>query len=96
MSRRAHLGQLNLTQERLQSSVEQLRTSQEQFKQLLPSALSEQLNTLGKDGSSSPTALIDTLMQWYDTLSQKQRVKTWTLIVDFCMLLTAHGTASRD
>jgi hypothetical protein len=96
MSRKAHLAQLNMTQEKLLSSVEQLLTSQGQFKQLLPSPLSEQLSTLGKGGDTSPTALIDTLMQWYGTLSPKQQVKVWTAIVDFCMLLTPHGTPSRD
>lgn len=96
MPRRARLEQLNMTPERCQSSVEQLLTSQEQFKLLLPSAISEQLNMLGKGGDTSPTVLIDTLMQWYDTLSPKQQAKLWMMIVDFCMLLTPHGEPSRD
>jgi len=96
MSRKAHLAQLNMTQEKLLSSVEQLLTSQGQFKQWLPSALSEQLSTLGRGGDTSPMALIDTLMQWYDTCSPKQKAKTWTLILDFCMLLTPAGMPSRN
>jgi len=50
---------------------------------------------LGKDGSEFQTDTIDTLTQWYDTLSTKEKEKFWTLIVDFFMLHTPHGTPSR-
>jgi hypothetical protein len=84
-----------MTAEKLQYLGAQFLTSLGQFQQLLPSALSEQVNMLGKDGSPSLTDTIDTLMQWYDTLSTKEKVKWWTLNLDFFMLHTPHGTPSR-
>jgi hypothetical protein len=33
-------------------------------------------------------------MQWYDTLSEREKAKCWTLIVDFFMLLTPLGEPS--
>lgn len=85
-----------MTLESLRSLKEQLLTSQEQFQELLPSQLSEHLNTLGTGGETSVMESIDTLMQWYDTLSTKQKVKFWTLNLDFLMLGTPLGTPSRE
>lgn len=90
------LGLSNLTVEKLRSIVEGLATSREQFLASLPSQLSEQLNTPGTAGDMSLMDLIDTLMRWYDTLPQRQKVKLWTQILDFSMLLTVLGTPSRD
>jgi ABC-type Mn2+/Zn2+ transport system ATPase subunit len=90
------LGLGKMTPEKLQSIAEGLATSRKQFLEYLPSQLSEQLNMPGTVGDMSMMDLIDTLMQWYDTLQQKHREKLWTLILDFPMLLTLHGTPSRD
>jgi hypothetical protein len=85
-----------MTPESLLSLKAQLLTSQMQLKELLPSVASEQLSTLGTGGVTSMMELIDTLMQWYDTLSPKQREKFWTLSLDFLMLGIAPGTPSRE
>lgn len=50
----------------------------------------------GEAGNESPTVLIDTLMRWYDTSSERDKAKLWTLILDFFMLDTSHGMPSRD
>ena len=96
MRTRALLGHGKMTEERLQSIVGSLLTSRTQWLALLPSPLLEQVNTLGTDGSTSLMDLVDTLMQWYDTLSPKQRVKLWILIVDFLTIGTPVGTPSRE
>ncbi|OYV33226.1 MAG: hypothetical protein B7Z80_24700 [Rhodospirillales bacterium 20-64-7] len=90
------LGLLNMTKENLLSIVEGLATSRGQFLSSLPFPSSALENTHGPAGDMSMMALIDTLMQWYDTLPQRQKVKLWTQILDFSMLLTLHGTPSRD
>lgn len=96
MSRKAALrGLEKTTEENLLCIVESYLTSRAQSLALLPSPILEQLNTLGKDGSTSPTALIDTLMQWYDTCSSKERTKFWTMSLDLLMLPTLLGTPSR-
>jgi hypothetical protein len=41
-------------------------------------------------------ATIDTLMHWYDTLPLKQKVKFWTLSLDFITISTQFGTPSRE
>lgn len=83
-----------MTKKRSRSIEDCLFNSQEQFKKLLPSALSEQINILGKTGDTSAMDLIDTLMLYYDTLPKRHQVKLWTVILDFSMLLTVRGTAS--
>lgn len=84
-----------MTKESRRSLGECLYNSQEQWKSLLPSQLSAQLNTLGKTGEGSTMQLRDTLMQWYDTLSPKQKEKFWTMSLDFIMLGTPLGAPSR-
>src|ERR1700761_1823290 len=97
MSRKASLlGQSNMTPEKLLSLREALVTSQSQLREWLPSQVLAQLNTLGTDGGTSLTGLIDTLMQWYDTLPPKQKEKFWTLSLDFLTLGTWLGAPSRE
>jgi hypothetical protein len=72
-----------------------LTTFQMQLASFLPSVISDQLSTLGRDGVSFLTDSIDTLKQWYDTLSPKEKMIFWTLIVDFLTLDTPLGTPSR-
>jgi hypothetical protein len=67
-----------------------------QYEELLQSALSEPLSTLGTDGSTSLMATLDTLMDWYDTLPKEQKVKFWTLSLDFLTIGTLLGTPSRE
>lgn len=98
MTRRTRLQVVpsNMMEEKLQSFVDSLTTSQEQWKGLLPSQLSEQVSMLGKGGRVSVMDTIDTLTQWYDTLSKKEKETFWILTLDFSMLLTPLGTPSRD
>jgi hypothetical protein len=84
------------TPEKLQSIVESFLTSRQQYAELLSSAFSVPLNTLGMDGVMSPTDMAGTLMGWYDTLSTSQKVRFWTLSLDFIMISTPHGTPSRE
>jgi hypothetical protein len=93
--RKSQVATSNMTEERLQFIGGQFLTSLAQLAQLPKSPLSVLVNTHGMDGVELTTDLTDTLMQWYDTLDTKQRVKFWTLIVDFYMLPTPHGMPSR-
>jgi hypothetical protein len=93
---KALLGHGKMTPEKLRSIVESFLTSRAQYQELLQSALSEPLNTLGMGGASSLTDTIDILMDWYDTLTPKQRVKFWTLSLDFITISTPLGTPSRE
>lgn len=90
------LAQSSMTKENLLSIVEGLLTSQEQLNSFLPLAFLEQLNTLGKGGVTSMTDSIGILMRWYDILQPKQKVKLWTLIVDFLILGTPVGMPSHE
>jgi hypothetical protein len=65
------------------------------FPRAIELVAAERLSTLGKDGKGSMTELTDTLMQWYDTLPTKEKVKFWTLTLDFFTLDTPLGTPSR-
>lgn len=94
--RKALLGLEKTTPEKLQSIVESFLTSRQQYEELLSSALSEPLSTLGTDGVMSLMGTIDTLMAWYDTLPPKQKVKFWTLSLDFITISTPLGTPSRE
>jgi hypothetical protein len=93
--RKQRLAESKWTQASHQSIAESFLISHEQWKQLLPSQLSEQLSIIGTDGSMSLTELLDTLMQWYDTLSKKEKVRFWTMTLDFSTLPTQHGVPSR-
>ena len=86
----------NTTQASLLFLREDLLTSQEQLLSFLPSPISAHLSTLGTDGGMSQMDLIDTLRQCYDTLSKKEQMILWTLIVDFLTLGTPHGMRSRE
>jgi hypothetical protein len=94
--RKALLELEKTTPEKLQSIVESFLTSRQQYAELLGSALSEPLNMLGTDGATSLMATIDILMDWYDTLPKRQKVKFWTLSLDFIMISTVLGTPSRE
>jgi hypothetical protein len=85
-----------MTPEKLQSIVESFLTSRQQYEEFLSSAFSEQLSTLGTVGASSLTDIIAILMDWYDTLPPKQKVKFWTLSLDFITISTSFGMPSRD
>jgi hypothetical protein len=83
-----------MTPERLQSIGASFLISLAQFEKLPQFPLSVLPSTHGKDGKEWATESIATLMQWYDTLSEKEKVKCWTLIVDFFMLPTPLGEPS--
>jgi hypothetical protein len=85
-----------MTPGKLQSIVESFLTSRMQYEELLQSALSEPLSTLGTDGSTSLMDTIDTLMRWYDTLPKREKVKFWTLSLDFITISTPLGIPSRE
>lgn len=93
---RSKVGRSSMMAESLQSIGAAFLISREQSRSLLPSQISEQVSTLGGDGSLSTTDIIATLTRWYDTLPTREREKFWTLILDYYMLGTPLGTPSRD
>jgi hypothetical protein len=93
--KKALLGHEKMTQEKLLSIVESFLTSRMQYQEFLSSAFSERLSMLGMDGVTSQTDTIAILMDWYDTLSKKQKEKFWTLSLDFITISTPLGTPSR-
>lgn len=93
--KKALLALERMTQEKLLSIVESFLTSRQQFVELLSSASSVPLNTLGTDGAMSLTDTIATLMASYDTWPTKLKAKFWTLSLDFITISTPLGTPSR-
>jgi hypothetical protein len=58
----------------------------------LPQSLrSEQQSMLGMGGKPLTMELLVTVMQWYDTLSKREKESFWTRIVPSLMLPTPHG-----